>query len=120
MHRGPGRDPRSHSWGLVPSSLGATVTGVATPHHSAPPPPDRAAEQRILNESWPPDNGARGARDQPAIAVTARVEWEHDGIEEITTTATRWTHTHVMVHINDSRKARPPLLWLRASDVRRR
>ncbi|MCM3659804.1 hypothetical protein M3148_02160 [Georgenia satyanarayanai] len=51
--------------------------------------------------------------------MTARVEWERDGVEEIDTVVWAWTTRAVLVELHDTRRQTIGV-WLPARDVRRR
>lgn len=76
--------------------------------------------RNILNESWPPADGARRLTDRPVaeqIAVTVRVVFD-TGTEQLDGMASRWTGNHVYVLVQDPR-VRIGGVWVDAGDVER-
>ncbi|WP_454778724.1 hypothetical protein [Georgenia muralis] len=51
--------------------------------------------------------------------MRARIQWEHDGVELIDTVATGWTHTLVLVLVDDAR-SRLRGTWVHLGEVIRR
>lgn len=72
--------------------------------------------QRILNAH---DVPARFTRARVPIPVRARIEWETDGVELIDTVATAWTHSVVLVAVDDAR-SRFRGVWVDVGEVVRR
>ena len=62
----------------------------------------------------------RGSQRDCHIAVTARIVWEHDGAEDIETTAQAYTRDAVLVQLLDHRLAHTVAVWVAPTDVRRR
>ena len=79
----------------------------------------RPSHRVVLNQSWPPNDGARGLIDHASINVTVRVVFERDGETWLDGVATRWSGRHVFVRVEDSR-LRVQFVWVDAADVRRR
>jgi len=74
--------------------------------------------QRLVNE-WPiPARRAQVLAPAP-IPVTARLEWERDGVEHLDTVAWAWTTRAVLVELHDPRRQTIGV-WLSAGDVARR
>ena len=73
--------------------------------------------QQITNGRPIPER--RRQRDLPApVAVVARIVWERDGPELVTTRARAWSGRDVLVDVRDVRH--PTLgVWLDAADVTR-
>lgn len=72
--------------------------------------------QRILNCHGVPK---RFTRARVPIPVRARILWETDGVELIDTVATAWTHSLVLVLVDDAR-ARVRGTWVDVGEVVRR
>ncbi|PYF98325.1 hypothetical protein SAMN05216184_11269 [Georgenia satyanarayanai] len=77
-----------------------------------------ATWQPVRNERPIPHRRAQVSSGVP-VPVTARVVWEHDGVEEIDTVVWAWTSRSVLVELHDVRRQTIGL-WLPARDVRRR
>jgi hypothetical protein len=73
--------------------------------------------QRATNETWPAN--PRSIKEQPRIAVRARVVWDEDGEEWVEGHAIRWTQHHVLVSISDPR-CHTIGFWLAPADVKRK
>ena len=74
--------------------------------------------QPLRNELPIPDRRAQVSCDLP-VRVTARVVWEHDGVEHVDTVAWGWTSRAVLVEMHDRRRQTIGV-WLPPRDVRRR
>ncbi|GAA4417006.1 hypothetical protein GCM10023169_12620 [Georgenia halophila] len=51
--------------------------------------------------------------------MTARIDWERDGVERRATVATAWTHSLVLVDVSDPRNLLTAA-WIRLEHVARR
>lgn len=74
--------------------------------------------QPIANERPIPARSAQVSCDIP-VEVTARIEWEHDGVELLETVVWAWSGRTVLVELHDRRRQTIGV-WLPAHDVRRR
>lgn len=77
-----------------------------------------AAHRRILNAREIPLRHLQHDGRTP-IDVVARIVWENDGEDRISTRAIDWVGRDVLVEISD-RRWQTKGVWLDASDVRRR
>lgn len=77
-----------------------------------------AHQQTITNELPIPPRRAQIDAPEP-IPVIARIEWAHDGEEQLDTKAIAWTSQAVLVLISDRRR-RTIGAWLPPGDVARR
>ncbi|HLT85555.1 MAG TPA: hypothetical protein VKZ83_15080 [Phototrophicaceae bacterium] len=74
--------------------------------------------QPLVNELPIPARRAQVSCDVP-IEVTARLVWEHDGVELHETVVWAWSGRAVLVELHDRRRQTIGV-WLPARDVRRR
>lgn len=72
----------------------------------------------MVNELPIPARTTQVSCDVP-IEVTARLVWEHDGVELLETVVWAWSGRAVLVELHDRRRQTIGV-WLPARDVRRR
>lgn len=74
--------------------------------------------QRLVNAVPIPPRRAQVPAGIP-LPVTARLEWEHDGVQHLDTVAWAWTTRAVLVELHDRRRQTIGA-WLPIRDVTRR